>query len=145
MAQNPVEYAEKALQVHKVYEEAVAAEAELQTIHNELAQCKIKENSLQQNISDREMDLLSEERGKHPEMSQAGMERHLKLVLHVDTAYREMIRELMEVHDTQTAQNANRSITESKVRVLTARMTELGGYLHYLAAAKESQTANRQS
>lgn len=133
---NPVTYAEETLGVHRVYEEVVAKRNELDDILGELSDKRDKRRVIEQGISDREMDIVSDERGKHPDMSEAGMTRHLKTVFAKDPLIAPLRQQLLELNNDIDGLEFDKAMAEYDIKIGLARMNELGGYLQYLAVAK---------
>jgi hypothetical protein len=89
------------------------------------------------------VELAEEEWMKHPEMAVTRMEKHLKTALVKDAA----LRSLRETHDELSGAidelEASRSQAEKDIQIGTARITELGGYFHYLSALKQGETLTK--
>lgn len=143
---NPaLEYAENTLGVHRVQEEADALLAELDSAMSELDEAIDARRTLDEKISDAEMDILIAERGKHADMSQAGMDRHLKEVYHKDESLRRLRMERNAKAGLATGLELDIEYTKYRLKVKVARMEELGGYFRYLASVKDAETAVRTS
>lgn len=142
---NPVTYAETELGVHEVYEAAHVARDTLDGYFSEVATKRDERRRIESAIEDREADLLIEEYSKHADMSVAAMERHMKSVKHRDEELRKLKPELASVISDIEGLEYDIRVAEADVRIAVARMTELGGYLTYLAAAKNSTTGNQSS
>lgn len=129
-------YAENDLGVHKVYEESQAAHGYLVQAREQLAAKHAHKRDLVDRLTDREMVVASDERGKHPDMSQAGMDKHVKVAYNADgdiRTYRDQIRALLFEIDVLEQDISN---IEYKIKIALARMNELGGYFNYLAVVK---------
>jgi hypothetical protein len=72
-------YAEEQLGVHSVYDEARENYVKLDNLMTDLGNARDKKRTLERDIQDREFEIMSDERSKHPEMSAASMDKHLKL------------------------------------------------------------------
>ena len=136
-------YAES-LGVHAVYEKLIADREKLDALLTEVADLRDKRRLFEVTLEDREMEILSDERGKHPDMSQAGMDRHLKVANWSDEVHRAGRGHLAEVVSELDGLQFDRDIIEADIKIGVARLTELGGYLQYLAAIKLQQI-NQQS
>jgi hypothetical protein len=138
-------YAEETLGVHQVYEEALA----LNTALDELLTAKDKaldeKRNLEDEVADRKINILIEERGKHPDESQAAMDRHLKEVYHKD----EELKRLQLLANAKAAEvsGIDLDIEYNRARraVAVARMNELGGYFQFLAVTKLAQIEARKT
>jgi hypothetical protein len=135
-----LDYAQRNLEVNKVYAEAQEAREELVRDQAKLAQGREIKRDLEFRLRDREMEITSDERGKHPEMSQAAMDRHLKTAFHADDSYRELKEQLDRAGLAVWQVEQDIDLDHADIRIATARLTELGGYLNYLAALKQHET-----
>jgi len=138
-------YAEDVLGVHHVYEEAEGVRIDLDEALTALDKAQDERRNFDQQIEDREMELLIEERGKHPDHSEAAFSRHLKEVLFKN----EQLKKLKLMRNAKSGECTGHDIdiTYLKVRVtiLSARMHELGGYFQYLAVTKQAQLLAEQT
>jgi hypothetical protein len=134
-------YAENDLGVHAAYEEANKAKATLEADLDLLAQARSGKRELEQKIADREMELVIDETSKHPSMSVAAMERHLKVVVHTDEPMRSLKQGLSNQALALDLAESRVKSSDAAVRIAVARLSELGGYLTYLAAIKSAQKA----
>jgi hypothetical protein len=133
-------YAES-LGVHSVYDEVLAKRTELDQCLTEIATLRDKKRDDETLLQDREMELLSDERGKHADMSQAAMDRHLKVVYWSDERHRELRASLAQVSSELDGLGYDRDMLETDIKIAVARLHELGGYLQFMAAIKEAETA----
>lgn len=141
---NPaLQYAEQVLGVHSSYERSLNAQHELDEITTELDKARDRKRELTDQVSEHEMDLLIAERGKHADMSQAGMDRHIAIVKSKDTMLQELRKQLTGVAAQVDGLELDLSVQQSIIKIETARMTELSGYFNYLAAVKEAETLTK--
>ena len=138
-------YAEENLGVNAIFKECVEKREELDSLFTELSEARDKRRELEAAISDTELEVAADERGKHPDMSQAQMEKHLKIALHNNPKWRTSRSDLMELVGTIEGMEFDRSMLETDIKIAVARMQELGGYLQYLAAIKQSEVAREAS
>lgn len=131
-----LEYAEQNLGVHSVYEAVKTDRDELDKIFSDLSTKKDSKREVESLISDRELEITSDERGKHPDMSQAEMGRHLKLAFGQDDSLKTLHKQIRELTNDIEGLEYDRSIKEVDIKIGVARLSELGGYLVYLAALK---------
>lgn len=136
-------YAEDKLGVNKVYEGAQAARTGLDNTLTEISELRDKKRALTASLQDKEMLLSADEWDKHPDMSAARMATHIKTVYANDDEIREMREVLAKVSGDIEGLEFDKEIHETDIRVAVARMQELGGYLNYLAAIKQSEYSNR--
>lgn len=141
---NPaLQYAEETLGVHSSYERALNAQHELDEITTELDKARDRKRELTEQVSEREMELLIQERGKHADMSQAGMDRHLAIVKAQDTLLVQLKQQLNGTAAQVDGLELDISIQQSIIKIETARMTELGGYFHFLAVCKQAELTTK--
>lgn len=138
-------YAEENLGVHSVYEGAIEARDRLDGILTDLAGLRDKKRDLEYRLQDLELEVASDERGKHADMSQAAMDKHLKVVLHNNTDVRELREQLSKTVSDIEGLEFDRSIAETDIKIAVSRLHELGGYLEYLAAIKNQAGNAREA
>ena len=136
-------YAEEVLGVHSEYEKAVTARNSLDACLTSLSEARDKRRTLEAKVADREMDISADERGHHPDMSAAAMERHLKVAFAKDEQLSILRTELLGVNGDIDGLECDKTMHEIDIKIAVARLGELGGYFHYLAAVKEAQTAEK--
>jgi hypothetical protein len=139
MTAKALKYAEDTLGVHSVYEEATRVQAELTAINDELGRLIAEKRQLTGQATQREGDIMVDERGKHPDHSQAAFDRHLKVTYHTDGELFDLRRRLLDNATRIDLLEFEGRSKESQLRLLVARLEQLGGYLHYLAAVKTEQ------
>lgn len=137
---NPaLDYAENTLGVHRVHEEAEALLKELDEALAALDLAIDARRALDEEIEDRQMELLIEERGKAPDISQAAMDRRIKEVYHKD----EMLRHLRSKRNAKAGEASGLELdidyTKYRLKVKVGRMEELNGYFQFLAAVKNAE------
>lgn len=140
---NPVTYAEVTLEVHEVFNTTKEAHQKLDETLTLLTEKGDARRHVEQHLTDREMEIVTEERGKHPDMSQAQMDKHIKSLLFQDAEWKKLRDELRELKDDLDGIDADRKVHERSIEIGCARMNQLGGYLNYLAAAKNASTASK--
>lgn len=139
MSHPALQYAESTLGVHEIYQEGRTALEALQNATNNLVGSQAKRRWLDDQIENREMDLLIDERGRHPDHSEAAFQRHLKEVYHTDDDLRSMREERAALAAVIFAAEAAVDSCKQTIKFTSARMEELGGYLNYLAAVKNAE------
>lgn len=134
-----LEYAEGHLGVHRVHGEAESLLAEMDEALSALDSAIDARRTLDDQIEDRQMTLLIEERGKAADISQAAMDRRLKELYHKD----EMLRRLRMERNAKAGEASGLELDiehmKYRLKVKVARMQELGGYFQYLAAVKNAE------
>lgn len=140
-ARKALDYAEEELGVHAVYEQAKADLKLLNEQRVEMANLRHNKAACEAEISYRELEIRSDELAKHSEMSVAAMERHLKDKFHGDPSLASLRADLAAFNqDIGMKQTIIDTLADS-LKISTARMTELGGYLQYLAVIKTANIA----
>lgn len=137
-----LEYAEQNLGVHEVYGEAKAARDTLQNVIDNLIGARFKKREWESVLADREMELVIEERGKHPEFSATAMDAHMKRIKHTDEKCKNLRIEIAGHTNAIDALEHSKTMAEYDIKIAVARLQELGGYLEYLAAVKQHQARN---
>ncbi len=140
-ARKALDYAENQLGVHLVYEDALKVHGQLDALMTDLGEARDTKRELESKIQDREFEIMSDERSKHPEMSATAMDKHLKLAYHGDPTLQQLHTEHRAVVNNVDGMELDRSAYEADIRIAVARMTELGGYLQYLAVIKTQSTS----
>jgi predicted nucleic acid-binding Zn-ribbon protein len=140
----PVSYAENELKVHAVHDDALAAHETLTGALDEYAAASRTIRSTHEAIERREHVLASDIKGGDPGMSQEALKRALKDAQHTDD---ELVSLRAALHQAQDRQNNSYAVIERekyRLRVLSARMNELGGLLSFYAAAKTAAAQQRK-
>lgn len=133
-----LEYAEEVLGVHSIHADAVKHRDRLDKILTELADLRDKLRFEEASLVDEEMQIIIEERGKHPDMSVSGMDRHLKIKMRESDEVRERKETVAKLKSEVEGLEFDKTISETDIKIAQARMNELGGYFQYLAAIKLS-------
>lgn len=135
-----LQYAEQKLGVNTVHEEAVVAHQALDKLLTDLSEAKDQKREKEARLEDKMMEIVADERSKHPEMSEAGMTRHLKLAYSDDEEVRAYRDQIQSLTNSIEGIEYDKSFMETSIKIAVARMHELGGYLVYLASIKNSIT-----
>jgi len=136
MSAKALQYAEIKLGVHEIFEDTVELTGELDTLLGELDKAQDAKRLLVEEYADREVELISEMRGVHPNMSDTRFKSEFKGWERTDKKLREVREKQATVQATIQGLEYDRTVIEVRIKVGTARMVELGGYLQYLAAIK---------
>lgn len=137
-----LEYAEQQLGVHEVHVEAQVLGETLKVILQSLVNMRSKKRNLEDQVTEQEMVIASEEWGKHPDMSAARMESHLKVAKQKDPILRELREQLRGLAFDMDTAESERTACEADMRTAVGRLHELGGYFQYLAAVKMANQDN---
>lgn len=133
-------YAEN-MGVHAVYEAAQEARRRWEQARNDLAVLRSERRNIDQRLTDREFEILSDERGRNPASSVAALERQVKSLVNSDAVHRAMRHEHDRLSSDIEATETVVHMAKIDIEIATARMQELGGYLSYLAELKRAETA----
>lgn len=136
MSAKALKYAEDQLGVHTVFEETVELTAELDTLLGELDKAQDAKRLLIEEYADREVELISEMRGVHPNMSDTRFKSEFKGWERTDKVLHELRAKQADAQATIQGLDYDLEVVRTRIKVGTARMVELGGYLQYLAAVK---------
>lgn len=139
-ARKSLEYAEQRLGVNSTYEVLMESRNQLDKNLTRLAEVKDTKRDVETAIDDRQMDMTLQETSAHPGMSVAAMERHLKQAFHTDTELSDLRIKLSAAISEIEGVNYDVQILETDIRIGVARLTELGGYLNYLAVLKSQHS-----
>jgi hypothetical protein len=132
-------YAEVNLGVHTVYENAVAKRNELDSILTNLSEARDNRRDIELKITDREMEITIDQRSKHPDMPVTRWDKHIKESFRDDDEMRALREQNFKVVGDIEGLEFDKQICETDIKIAVSRMTELGGYLSYLAAVKLAQ------
>ena len=141
MSHPALQYAEVTLGVHAIYEEGRDTLERLELAINTLDDAQDTRRALDEQIANREMDLLIEERGKHPDHSEAAFTRHLKEVQYKDASLKDLRGKRAVAAGVVSGSELDVDFYRLRLKFTSARMEQLGGYLHYLGAVKNAEAA----
>lgn len=131
-----VEYAEVTLGVHHAHETAQSALARMEAARTELLGMRATKRRIENAIADREADIAADTVAALGGQSQAAIERQVKLTIGTDPELRRLRQELLDQQDDIDGEETHAAMAKAQVEIETGRMTELGGYLQYLAVSK---------
>jgi hypothetical protein len=140
-----LKYAEVDLGVHAVYTECLGKRELLDETLNLLGTARDTKRSIEAQLQDIEMETIIEERGKHPEMSQAQMDKHIKASMYSNPQARILREDHAKLINDIDGLEMDKTMSETDIRIAVARLTELGGYFQYLAAVKQAAFTNTPS
>lgn len=138
-------YAEQNLGVNAIYESCLELRGKLDETLSLLSEARDKKRELESKLVDVEMFVAADERGKHADMSQAAMDKHLKVALHSHPEWRTLRADLANLAGDMDGLEMDKAMHETDIKIAVSRMQELGGYLQYLAAIKQSEVAREAS
>lgn len=131
-----VSYAENELQVHAIHDKAIESRDELSQMLSELADMRNAKRQFELDLEMLELEIATDERVKHPEMSATAMKDHLKAAYYRSEQWRELRKKIVEICNSIEDEEADRRLTEKDIEIAVARMNELAGYLFYLGSVK---------
>lgn len=132
-----LDYAEKELGVHVVYQTAVEARQKLDAILTDLSNARDRKRDTEARLMDAELEVANNEWAKHPDMAVTRMEKHLKTALAQDDTVRELREQVARAASDIDGLEMDKLMSETDIRIAVARLQELGGYFHYLAVIKQ--------
>jgi hypothetical protein len=133
-------YAEDRLKVHAVYQHANDCLAKLDETQLQLNSLRAEKRMEEQSLRDLEMELIERERAADPSESVAAFERRFKVVLHNDGNVRVSRLRLSDLAGEIDELERASDILSKDIQITVARMSELGGYLNYLAVIKQAES-----
>lgn len=139
MTSKALAYAENTLGVHTVYQQALDNRTELDKVLTELSEQRDIRRGLEQLQADAEMEVVIEQRGKHPDMAVTRWDKHIKEAFQQNDVVRTVRQNLAAATSTIEGLEYDRTMLETDIKIAIGRMNELGGYFHYLAEVKKSQ------
>jgi chromosome segregation ATPase len=131
-----IDYAEHVLGVHSVANNAEAARNKLDETLTALSEERDKLNSVKDQITEIELEIIGDERGKHPDMAQTQMNQHVKIAFAHSGKLQSLKKQQREIESAIDGLQMDERMAEVDIKMCTARMIELGGYFQYLAIAK---------
>ena len=128
-------YAES-LGVNSVYADALAKHNELGTKMLDLSNLKNRRRQLETYRSDKEMEVLEDEQGKHRDQSATWLKEHMKIVYSNTDDIRETRDELMNLAGEIELLEFEIDLLNQDIRISIARLHELAGYLQFMSVIK---------
>lgn len=136
MSAKALKYAEQTLGVHEVWENVQTYLQDLDGALAELDNAQDRKRELDELYADQEVELITQMRGVHPSMSDTRFNSEMKMWVREDSGMRNTRAELNKVRSTIQGLEYDVDLIRLRIKANSARMEELGGYLHYLAAVK---------
>lgn len=145
MSVKALTYAEETLGVHECHEKAVAMIEVLDSVLSDLDKAQDRKRQLEEDYADREVELISEMRGLHPQMSDTRFRSELKGWERTDKRLRELRTELNKVRSEIGGLELDAEMARVRIKVNSSRMVELGGYLYYLGVVKTQAEQSKKT
>lgn len=133
---NAIDWAEDTLGLSALQTECDTEQGVLDDLASHLDNASDEKRTLADKIEDRKTELLIEARGKHPDESQAWMDRHMRVVTHNDPELIAYRKDYQAASSTLSGLEYDWEVQKSKLRILEKKMVQNGGFLNFLAAAK---------
>lgn len=145
MPNKALQYAEEELGVNYVWQEVQDYLSSLDKTLSDLDKAQDRKRELEEKVLDAEVDLVNRKRGQHPNMSETGFKTNMKVWEREDTALMGWRIELNKITSEIQGLQYDADLFKLKIRAGSSRLEELGGYLHYLAAVKMQNQAEKTS
>lgn len=133
-----IQYAEDVLGVHLVYDSAVSLSEELSMLLESKSNANQSVRQFRVRLEQREYEIALEVQKDLANSSQAAIDREIKNRLFGDEAWTQCKKKLTMYQEILDGTEGEARAVELKLRVETARISELGGYLNYLASCKNA-------
>lgn len=143
MSRKALDYAEQELGVHAVHEQALKDRDSLKALLDVLAAAQDTKRRITENLTVREAELGIEERGKHPDMAQGTMDKHLKHSIQKDAKHASLRKDLADAISEAEGLENEITILKRDIDIGVARMNELGGYFGYLSMMKTEKVVDK--
>lgn len=137
-----IDYAENSLGVHTVYEEAKRLVHDIDTARGNLALKRRGKAYAEEVYTDAELAFVADMRVDNPDLSQTAFDKFIKGKIHLQPHLRKQRAELADLNYEIEVVEREIKRLQNLLEIATARMGELGGYLHYLAEIKAAETAS---
>jgi sugar diacid utilization regulator len=135
-----IAYAEDALGVHRTWLNTEQLTTQLADLYRTQANFETETRNLDADIERTRQAILVEEAGLNPDMAPTSFERHVKLAYARSQQLATMNQLRLDAMARRDSIGAQIKSVEVNHRGHVGRLNELGGYLRYLAAVKESAT-----
>jgi hypothetical protein len=140
----PVDYAEITLGVHDVYAEAVKTQSVLTGAQSRVVAATRERRHTEELLAETEQEVIAELRAKYADVSDTAFQRLAKQELVKDKRMRDLRDKHREAQAGADLAEAEQRAAEFQLRLLTARMNEIGGLLFFYGAAKMASTQARK-
>ncbi len=128
------EAAEEKLGIQAVYDAAQAARAKLDETLTLLADARDKRRALEGEIADHETLVIQGVWAANSELAQTRLDKLVKNEINQAPSLRELRQKLNNSISEIEGLEYDKQMHETDIRISTARMTELNGYLVFIAA-----------
>lgn len=136
--------AEDKLGIESIYHDALTARNYLDKVLTELAELRDKKRLIETAIPDLEVQVIEQVWSSNADLAQVRLDKLVKNELIKHPKLREQRAQLMSVTSEIEGLEMDRAVHESTIKISTARMVELGGYLQWLSTLMEIQSKKDQ-
>lgn len=126
--------AEKQLGIEQVHQEAQSAKKELDEVLTRLAEVRDRKRDLESQLADQEVTIIQSVWQANSDLAQGRLDKLVKNELVQAVQMRLCRNDLSTVSSEIEGLEYDRAVIETTIKVTTARMIQLGGYLNLLAA-----------
>jgi len=138
-----LDYAESQLGVHTVYEHTQMHLESFDMERSRLDNLRKLKTEKEADYAVAEYEFISEARANDPDSSQTAFEKAVKRLVALNPRLRELRKALADLAYDIDMSETNVARFRMMTELGIARMNELGGYFHYLAAIKQAETASK--
>lgn len=110
-----------------------------------LSELRDKRRLLESQKHDIEMDVVIDETGKHQDLSQAALDRHLKVVFHKHPELSDIRQSIMDVSSDIEGVEYDIDFINTSIKIAVSRLNELGGYFQFMAVVKQAALNRKAS
>jgi hypothetical protein len=135
-----LQYAEVTLGVHKTWERVQQLLEDLDSTLADLDKAQDRKRDLNEKFADREVELIDEMRTVHVSMSDTRFQGEMKMWKRQDKKLMAVQADINKVLSEIQGLEYDADLMKLRIKAGSARLEELGGYLHYLAAVKSAAT-----
>jgi hypothetical protein len=133
----------ESLGLNTVYDGAVQSRKGLEEKYMILNDLRNRRRTVEAFRFDCEMEVIEAERSKHPDMSQAQMDKHIKVAYSNNSDIRESNEELAMLAGQIELTEHEVDLIKTDIKIATSRLEELGGYFQFMAVLKQSETSRK--
>lgn len=128
------EAAEASLGIQAVYDAALASRTGLDQTLTLMAEAKDKKRAIEGELADHETLVIQGVWAANPELAQTRLDKLVKVEINQAPNLRELRQKLNAAISEIEGLEYDKQMHETDIRISTARMTELNGYLVFISA-----------
>lgn len=134
-----ISYAEGDLQVHQIHEDTQELMNLLEGDYQTRAGLETESRKLASDLERRKLQIINDRVASVSDESIAAHERAVKLLMHNDIEYQQLVDRSNEIMAHRDAISAVITSRENNLKGHVARMNLLGGYLTFLGSLKDGE------